>query len=145
MEGEERLKKEADHPRWIEGRFNKQGELSLQGLSWVMTRRVGLHTRLPVFKVFTEVFIGFSHIFRPDDLSWGCVLKMAPALGTVSRTNTPRTGEGAMSLWLPQGQLEGQPAVMPSPWPPPTIAYVTSSRKPYPIKLDSWSVCHDQF
>lgn len=48
LTGRERLKKEADHFRFLRVRFNKQG--NLQGLSWVAIRQIDFSTHRPNLK-----------------------------------------------------------------------------------------------
>ena len=62
-----------------------------------------------IFKVYVGALPGFGHIYHPDGLnstlfSQACILEMAASMG-VSRTDSPRTGEGV--------QLSGQPLSYP--------------------------------
>lgn len=54
LTGRERLKKEADHFRFIRVRFHKQG--NLQGLSWVAIRQMDLSTHRPNLKSLHRSF-----------------------------------------------------------------------------------------
>lgn len=54
-------------------------------------------------KVYTEALMGFGHVYHPDGvydtfLTQGCVLGMAPTVGTPGGVYIPRTGEEVKSL-----------------------------------------------
>ena len=99
VEGKERTKKEADPSRLVGGSFHKQGHLTTRLLSGSCKMSRSLPPPARILGVYIEALVGFSLMYRPDglnttSLSQGCVLEMAPAMGTGGRMHeyVPRTG-----------------------------------------------------
>lgn len=65
---------------------------------------VSMHPPARILKVYLEALTRFSHVCCPDDLTLlfqGCILEMAPPVGMVEGTYSPRTGKGMKNLQLP--------------------------------------------
>ena len=106
-ESRERPKKEADHSRLVDGKFNKQGSLHTRLVLGNCKMSRSPHPPTRILNVYTEALTGLSHEYCPDDLnntllSQACVLEMALAMGTVGEAYIPKTGEGVRSLRLPR-------------------------------------------
>ena len=108
-EAKGRPKKEVNHFRLIDGRFNKQENSLMRSVlgGHQMTRSPRLSTK--VLKVCAEAFTGFRHVYPPDGLNNTVLsikampLKMVLTLGwNGGQSNTSRTEERAESLWLPR-------------------------------------------
>ena len=87
-EGKERPKKEADHSRWVGGRFDKKGNLHLRLVLCGHKISRSLHPPIRILKVYIKALTGFSHVFSTDGLnttlpSQGCVLENDSSCGNM--------------------------------------------------------------
>lgn len=63
-----------------------------------------MHLPSEILSFYTEVLIGFSHVYHPDGLNnalfsvKAVVLKMTPSVGMEDGTYIPRTGKEIRSL-----------------------------------------------
>lgn len=132
-EDKERPKKEAEHCRMVDGRFNIEGTYTW-GFSLMATRQISVHTWL--LKVYIEALMGLCQVYHLNDLntllSQGCVVGAMSSAGKASRTPIPRTGERVRNLWLPRPSnqskfphpdwpVSGQLVVIFFSWLPPTL------------------------
>lgn len=98
-ENEERMREE-DHSRWVDGRFNKQGNLP-QG-EWISAQA---HQNL---KFYVELSLGFSwvycpHAFNSTLLSQGCIFEDSSCCGKggQSACSKDRNGGGEVLIASP--------------------------------------------
>lgn len=69
MQRARRPKKEADGPRLVGGRYNKQGNLLMKIVlgDYKVSRSLCRPTR--ILTVYTKALMGFSHVSSPDGLN----------------------------------------------------------------------------
>lgn len=104
LEGNTRLRKDADHSRFIGVRFNKQGKLHARVVLGTHKTSRSLNPPDRILKVYMEVLTGFRHVYYKDAvnntcLSQGCILETSPSVGGMY---VPRTEEGVKSFQLPE-------------------------------------------
>ena len=109
-EGKERPKNEADHARWVGGKFSQRENLLMRLVVSSCKTSRSPHLPARILKVYIDVLNGFSHIFSPDGLSntllsQGYMLGRALAMGMVGGMYMPRTGKGVRSFLMVQVQL----------------------------------------
>ena len=134
MEGRERLKTEADHFRWVDGSFNKQGNLHTRLIlgGWKMSRSTHLPAR--ILKVYTKDLTGFSHIYHPEGLnstplSQSCVLENGSHCGNGGQSVHSKDRGGGEGPPIAGSSPRGQVVVTSAWWPLPSIAEVVSDHR----------------
>lgn len=90
MEGKERTKKEADPLQTGRWQLSQARALTTRLVSGSCKMSRSLPSPARILGVYVEALVGFSHMYCPGglnttSLSQGCVLEMAPAIGTGGR------------------------------------------------------------
>lgn len=101
-------------PILVGGQFKKQGNLRERFVLCGHSKSKCPHPHARILETYTEVFLGFSHVYCPDNLSntepsQGSNLENGSHWGNDGQNMRAEGGEGVGSLQL---QVAGQPTVM---------------------------------
>ena len=71
-------KERGEHSRWVGGRFNEHGNLTMRLVLSDQKASRSLHPPTRTWKIYTEALIGFRHICNPDGQQHITVSRLHP-------------------------------------------------------------------